>query len=130
MKYMNQKAQTTNEQSGIQKEKKKKTSYAEGKEELHFLTFFFCILIYCVIMEPHWECSYKPFIVAKRLGLHLQPSEFQVAIKWWLGLDTSGGLICSLCPGSGVFDLLAIMHLPASMVVIVTTLAEPNPRTA
>ena len=33
------------------------------------------------------------------LGLHLQPSEFQVAIKWWLGLDTSCGSICPLCPG-------------------------------
>eukprot|EP00731_Ephydatia_muelleri_P010464 Em0005g1050a len=25
-------------------------------------------------------------------------SQFQVAIKWWLGLDTSGGSLCSLCP--------------------------------
>ena len=25
-------------------------------------------------------------------------SEFQVAIKWWLGLDTSCGSICPLCP--------------------------------
>ena len=33
------------------------------------------------------------------LGLHLQPSEVQVAIKWWLGLDTSCGSICPLCPG-------------------------------
>eukprot|EP00731_Ephydatia_muelleri_P032588 Em0024g132a len=31
--------------------------------------------------------------------LHLQPSEFQVAIKWWLGLDTSCGSIFPLCPG-------------------------------
>ena len=32
------------------------------------------------------------------LGLQLDPSEFQVAIKWWLGMDTSGGSLCSLCP--------------------------------
>ena len=34
------------------------------------------------------------------LGMHLDPSEFQVAINWWLGMDTSGGSLCrSLCPG-------------------------------
>ena len=41
------------------------------------------------LMLLHLGCS-------KGLGLHLQPSEFQVAIKWWLGLDTSCG---SICPG-------------------------------
>ena len=32
------------------------------------------------------------------LGLHLNPDQFQMAIKWWLGLDTSGRSLCSLCP--------------------------------
>ncbi|KAL5471131.1 hypothetical protein EMCRGX_G029214 [Ephydatia muelleri] len=32
------------------------------------------------------------------LGLHLDPSQFQVAIKWWLGLDLSYGSCCPLCP--------------------------------
>ena len=31
-------------------------------------------------------------------GLHLGPSVFQVAIKWWLGLDTFNGSQCALCP--------------------------------
>ena len=31
------------------------------------------------------------------LGLHLDPSEFCVAIQWWLGFDISGGLPCPLC---------------------------------
>ena len=31
------------------------------------------------------------------LALHLEPVECQVALKW-LGLDTSGGSLCSLCP--------------------------------
>ena len=39
-------------------------------------------------------------IPSEGLGLHLEPSEFQVAIKWWLGLDTSGGAMKALCPGS------------------------------
>ena len=59
--------------------------------------------------------SWVSVIPSEGLGLHLQPSEFQVAIKWWLGLDTSGGSICPLCPGR-VLDPLAIMHSPASMV--------------
>ena len=32
------------------------------------------------------------------LALHLEPAECQVALRWWLGLDTSGGSLCSLCP--------------------------------
>ena len=34
----------------------------------------------------------------ERQGLHLEPSQFQVAVKWWLGLDTSGDAQCALCP--------------------------------
>ena len=29
---------------------------------------------------------------------NLDPSQFQVAIKWWLGLDLSYGSCCPLCP--------------------------------
>ena len=50
------------------------------------------------VSSPH-AASWVSVIPAEGLGLHLQPSEFQVAIKWWLGLDTSGGSICPLCPG-------------------------------
>eukprot|EP00731_Ephydatia_muelleri_P005170 Em0002g1346a len=32
------------------------------------------------------------------LCLHLDPSQFQVAIKWWLGLEVSYGSCCPLCP--------------------------------
>ena len=39
-------------------------------------------------------------------GLGLTAPIFQVALKWWLGLDTSGGSQCSLCPGS-VLDHLS-----------------------
>ena len=31
-------------------------------------------------------------------ALHLNPAECQVALRWWLGLDTSGGFLCPLCP--------------------------------
>ena len=32
-----------------------------------------------------------------RCTLHLDPLEFQVAIKWWLGLPTSQGQVCPQC---------------------------------
>ena len=50
------------------------------------------------VSSPH-AASWVLVIPSDGLGLHLQPSEFQVAIKWWLGLDTSCGSICPLCPG-------------------------------
>ncbi|KAL5475887.1 hypothetical protein EMCRGX_G025764 [Ephydatia muelleri] len=50
------------------------------------------------VSSPH-AASWVSIIPLEGLGLHLQPSEFQVAIKWWLGLDTSCGSICPLCPG-------------------------------
>ena len=56
------------------------------------------------VSSPH-AASWVSVIPSEGLGLHLQPSEFQVAIKWWLGLDTSCGSICPLCPGK-VLDSL------------------------
>ena len=51
------------------------------------------------VSSPH-AASWISVIPSEGLGLHLEPSEFQVAIKWWLGLDTSIGAMCALCPGS------------------------------
>ena len=31
------------------------------------------------------------------MGLHLEPSEFQVTIKWWLGIPVAQGQSCSQC---------------------------------
>ena len=39
------------------------------------------------------------------LGLHLEPNEYQVAVRWWLGLDTSGTAMCPFCPGVGLDPL-------------------------
>ena len=51
------------------------------------------------VSSPH-AASWISVIPSEGLGLHLELSEFQVAIKWWLGLDTSSGAMCALCPGS------------------------------
>eukprot|EP00731_Ephydatia_muelleri_P004695 Em0002g871a len=49
------------------------------------------------ISSPH-ASSWLSVVPSEGLGLHLNPDQFQEAIKWWLGLDTSGGSLCSLCP--------------------------------
>eukprot|EP00731_Ephydatia_muelleri_P017721 Em0010g819a len=38
-------------------------------------------------------------------GLHLDPIEFRVAVKWWLGLDTSQGSQCAFCPAHSLDPL-------------------------
>ena len=52
------------------------------------------------VSSPH-AAPWVSFIPSEGLGLHLLPSEFQVAINWWLGLDldTSCGSISLLCLG-------------------------------
>ena len=35
--------------------------------------------------------SWLTVVPTVELGVHLDPSEFCVAIQWWLGVDTSGG---------------------------------------
>ena len=46
-------------------------------------------------------------VPSESLGLHMymDPPVLQVAIKWWLGLDTSEGSQCVLCSGSGLDHL-------------------------
>ncbi|KAL5497570.1 hypothetical protein EMCRGX_G014066 [Ephydatia muelleri] len=51
------------------------------------------------VSSPH-AASWLSVVPSENLGLHLDPPVFQVAIKWWLGLDTSKGSQCALCPGS------------------------------
>ena len=43
--------------------------------------------------------SWLLVVPSQGLGLHLDPPVHQTAIKWWLGLDTSQGSQCALCPG-------------------------------
>ena len=46
------------------------------------------------------------FIIrSEGVGLNLTALIFQVTLKWWIGLDTSGGSQCSLCPGSALDHL-------------------------
>ena len=50
------------------------------------------------VSSPH-ASSWLSAIPSPGLGLSLDPNEHQMAIKWWLGLDTSpGSPPCALCP--------------------------------
>ena len=47
------------------------------------------------VSSPH-AASWLSVVPSEGLGLHLEPSVYQVAVKWWLGLDTSNGSQCAL----------------------------------
>ena len=42
--------------------------------------------------------SWLAVIPSRCLNFSLDPDEFQVALKWWLGMDTSSQLCCPYCP--------------------------------
>eukprot|EP00731_Ephydatia_muelleri_P035278 Em0111g3a len=50
------------------------------------------------ISSPH-ASAWLSVTPSEGLGLHLDPPVFQIAVKWWLGLDTSEGSQCTLCRG-------------------------------
>eukprot|EP00731_Ephydatia_muelleri_P009839 Em0005g425a len=56
------------------------------------------------VLSPH-AASWLTVVPSEGLGLHLLPSVFQVAVKWWLGLDTSNGFLCALCPNNALDPL-------------------------
>ena len=56
------------------------------------------------ISAPH-SSSWLSVVPSEGLGLHFEPNQYNVALKWWLGLDTSCGSSCAFCPDS-ILDLL------------------------
>ena len=53
------------------------------------------------VSSPPWptvlascHASWLAVIPSRSLNLHLDPDEFQFALKWWLGIDTSSQLRC------------------------------------
>ena len=51
------------------------------------------------VSVPH-ATSWLSVIPSTSQGLHLDPIDFRVAVKWWLGQDTSQGSQCSFCPAA------------------------------
>jgi hypothetical protein len=50
------------------------------------------------LSAPHAGAWISAIPSTTGLALHLEPAKCQVALRWWLGLDTSEGSLCSLCP--------------------------------
>ena len=49
------------------------------------------------ISSPH-ASAWLSVTPSPRLNLHLEPAEFQVALKWWLGIPVVQGQSCPHCP--------------------------------
>ena len=60
------------------------------------------------VSAPH-ASSWLSVLPSQGLGLHLDAPVYEVAIKWWLGMDTSQGSQCALCPGNAL-NLWDISH--------------------
>jgi hypothetical protein len=55
------------------------------------------------ISSPH-ASAWLSVTPSPRLNLHLEPAEFQVALKWWLGLPVAQGQSCPHCPSFALDD--------------------------
>ena len=56
------------------------------------------------VSAPH-ASSWPSVLPSQGLGLHCDAPVHQVAIKWWLGMDTSQGSQCALCPDKALDPL-------------------------
>ena len=55
------------------------------------------------ISSPH-ASAWLSVTPSPRLNLHLDPAEFQVALKWWLGIPVVQGQSCPHCPSFALDD--------------------------
>eukprot|EP00731_Ephydatia_muelleri_P014362 Em0008g82a len=46
---------------------------------------------------PH-ASLWLSIVLSLGLGLHLDPAEFQIAVMWWLGMNSSIQSVCQFCP--------------------------------
>ena len=56
------------------------------------------------VAAPHASSSLS-VVPSPGLGLHLESNELQMAIRWWLGLDTSARSMCPFCPDTALDPL-------------------------
>ena len=86
-----------------------------GKIEDHNLSVLFgkvslpdkaCLLS---ISSPH-AAAWLSVIPSLRLNLHLEPAEFQTAVKWWLGIAVTDIPVCSFCPSHALDHALTCKH--------------------
>ena len=65
-------------------------------------TYNYCFYATYTITQCYAHAQYNASIPTRSegLGLHFEPNQYNVALKWWLGLDTSCGSSCAFCPDS------------------------------
>ena len=56
------------------------------------------------VAAPH-ASSWPWMVPSPALGLHLESNEYQTAIRWWLGLDTSDRSMCPFYPDTALDPL-------------------------
>ena len=56
------------------------------------------------ISSPH-ASAWLSVIPSPGSQSHLEPNEFQIALKWWLGIDVSEGSTCVYCPSHSLDHL-------------------------
>ena len=61
------------------------------------------------VSSPHTS-AWISVVPSSSLGLHLDPNEFQTAVKWWLGVNPSfssdgNPMVCPLCPNCALDPL-------------------------
>ena len=56
------------------------------------------------VSSPH-ASAWLSVMPTPQLNIHLEPPEFQVALKWWIGMDTSQNACCAFCPSHALDPL-------------------------
>ena len=51
-----------------------------------------------LFVSSRHAASWLAVIPLVGLNLHLEPDEFQIVLKWWLGINASLGSYCPYCP--------------------------------
>ena len=67
-------------------------------DQLLFQSFLPTVHDCCLHVSSRHAAAWLSVIPSVGLNLHLEPNEFQIALKWWLGMDTSLGSCCPYCP--------------------------------
>ena len=62
------------------------------------------------VSVPH-ASSWLSVLPSQGLGLHLDAPVHPVAIKWWLGMDTSQGSQCALCPDNALDPIPSLVNM-------------------
>ena len=62
------------------------------------------------ISSPH-ASAWLSVTPSSRLNLHLDPAEFQVALKWWLGIPVVQGQSCPHCPSFAFAITPSVVHM-------------------